>query len=633
MLLALILALGGTMFLQQAYTPKLGLDLAGGTTVTLTPVTQNNASPPEEILDRAVNIIRDRVNGTGISDAEVAKSGDNIIISIPGVGQNEAIKLVATTAELRFRQVLAVAATQAPQDLATNAPTPGSTPSGSASPSANPSTSPTAQPSTQPSSSQSITTPSASPTGKALSSALTAPTPAASAPAQGSADPSAKPATTQKTGQTGQDGKTQTAQDGKTQTGQDSKTQTGQDGKNQEQGGKKGQEAKTSPTAKASPSAQPSTPPAQDPNAGIDTTGIDPAVLQQFNKLDCANPANRGQGVQDDPAKQYAACETDGSYKYVLDVAKVVGTDIDTASAGVRQGTTEWVVQLDFKSKGAGEWGKLTTTAYNSPEPRNMVAVVLDGVVITAPVIQSPIPGGRAEITGGFDQLSATNLADQLKYGALPLKFNRSSVDTVSSTLGQDQLEGGLIAGIIGLGLVVLYCLLYYRGLGIVAVLSLVVATIITYTSVVVLGHNAGFRLSLPHIIGLVVSIGITADSFIVYFERIRDEMKEGRRTLRAAVEVAWVRARRTILIADAVMFIAAIVLYFLAVGGVAGFAFAMGLTTLIDIVVVFLFTKPFIALLARMKFFAKGHPLSGLDAERMSEVSSTGRTTTPQEA
>ncbi|SPL90441.1 Protein-export membrane protein SecD (TC 3.A.5.1.1) [[Actinomadura] parvosata subsp. kistnae] len=603
MLLALILALGGTMFLQKAFTPKLGLDLAGGTTVTLSPVTQNNASPPEEILDRAVNIIRDRVNGTGISDAEVAKSGDNIIISIPGVGQNEAIKLVATTAELRFRQVLAVAATQAPQNLATNAPTPSGSPSGSASPSAGTSTSPTAQPSkqpsTKPSTQQSITTPSASPTGKALSSALTAPTPAASTPAQ----------------------------DG------NGKQQTGQDGKNQEQGGKKGQEAKASPTAKATPSGQPSTPPAQEPNAGIDTTGIDPAVLQQFNKLDCSNPANRGQGVQDDPKKQYAACETDGSYKYVLDVAKVVGTDIDTASAGVRQGTTEWVVQLDFKSKGAGEWGKLTTAAYNSPEPRNMVAVVLDGVVITAPVIQGPIPGGRAEITGGFDQVSATNLADQLKYGALPLKFNRSSVDTVSSTLGQDQLQGGLIAGIIGLGLVVLYCLLYYRGLGIVAVLSLVVATILTYTAVVVLGHNAGFRLSLPHIIGLVVSIGITADSFIVYFERIRDEMKEGRRTLRAAVEVAWVRARRTILIADAVMFIAAIVLYFLAVGGVAGFAFAMGLTTLIDIVVVFLFTKPFIALLAKLKFFAKGHPLSGLDAERMSDTASTGRTTTPQEA
>ncbi|MEV4170366.1 protein translocase subunit SecD [Nonomuraea sp. NPDC049709] len=591
MLLALILALGGTMLLQRAFTPKLGLDLAGGTTVTLSPVTQNNAAPPEEILDRAVNIIRDRVNGTGISDAEVAKSGDNIIISIPGVGQSEAIKLVATTAELRFRQVLAMAATQIPQDLATNAPTPSASPSGSANPSAKPTTSQSAG----------TPQPSASPTGKAISSALTAPTPAPSAQAstQASAEPSAQPSDGRQNGQ--------------------------------KQDSKKGQEAKTSPSG--SPTAQASTPPMQDPNAGIDTSGIDPAVLAQFNKLDCADPANRGQGVQDDPNKQYAGCETDGSYKYVLDVAKVVGTDIDTASAGVRQGTTEWIVQLDFKSKGAGEWSKLTTTAYNSPEPRNKVAVVLDGVVITAPNIISPIPGGRAEITGGFDQASATNLADQLKYGALPLKFNRSSIDTVSSTLGQDQLEGGLVAGLIGLALVVLYCLLYYRGLGIVAVLSLVVATVITYTSVVVLGHNANFRLSLPHIIGLVVSIGITADSFIVYFERIRDEMKEGRRTLRAAVEVAWVRARRTILIADAVMFIAAIVLYFLAVGGVAGFAFAMGLTTLIDIVVVFLFTKPFIALLAKMKFFAKGHPLSGLDAERMSEATSPGRTTTPQEA
>lgn len=587
MLLALILALGGTMFLQKAFTPKLGLDLAGGTTVTLSPVTQNNAAPPDEILDRAVNIIRDRVNGTGISDAEVAKSGSNIIISIPGVGQSEAIKLVATTAELRFRQVLAMEATQVPQNLATNAPTP--SPSASASQSATPKSDKSTTPRSDKSGSPAVSTPSTSPTGKALSSALTAPTPAASG------------------------------------TGQPAATENPQKQQN------KGQNAKATPTA--APSGQPSTPPAQDPNAGVNTQGIDPAVLAQFNKLNCADPANRGQGVQDDPKKQYAACETDGSYKYVLDVAKVVGTDIDTASAGVRQGTVEWVVQLDFKSKGAAEWSKLTTAAYNSQEPRNKVAVVLDGVVITAPNIISPIPGGRAEITGGFDQLSATQLADQLKYGALPLKFNRSSVDTVSSTLGQDQLQGGLIAGLIGLVLVVVYSMLYYRGLGIVAVLSLVVATILTYTAVVVLGHNANFRLSLPHIIGLVVSIGITADSFIVYFERIRDEMKEGHRTLRAAVEVAWVRARRTILIADAVMFIAAIVLYFLAVGGVAGFAFAMGLTTLIDVVVVFLFTKPFIALLARLKFFAKGHPLSGLDAERMSEVGSSGRPTTPQEA
>ncbi|MEU7857773.1 protein translocase subunit SecD [Nonomuraea sp. NPDC049141] len=584
-LLALIIALGGTMFLQKAFTPKLGLDLAGGTTVTLTPVTQNGAAPPEEILDRAVNIIRDRVNGTGISDAEVAKSGDNIIISVPGAGQEEVIKLVGTTAELRFRQVLAIAATQTPQELATEAPKPGTSPSSTASTA--PSSAPTQ--SAKPSTSQSAGAPkpSTSPTGKALSSALVAP----SATPSAAATPKAK------------------------ETPKAEKTKDG----------------KATPAPTPTPSGQPT----QDGAPAINTQGIDKDVLAQFNKLDCSDPKNRGQGVQDDPAKQFAACESDGSLKYVLDVAKVVGTDINTASAGVQQGTTQWLVQLDFKSQGATAWSKLTSTAYNSQAPRNQVAVVLDGVVITAPNIIGPIPGGRAEITGGFTQQSATELADQLKYGALPLKFTRSSIDTVSSTLGQDQLMGGLISGAFGLALVLFYCLLYYRGLGIVAVLSLVVATILTYTTVVVLGHNAGFRLSLPHIIGLVVSIGITADSFIVYFERIRDEMKEGRRTLRAAVEVAWVRARRTILIADAVMFIAAVVLYVLAVGGVAGFAFAMGLTTLIDVVVVFLFTKPFIAVLAKLKFFAKGHPLSGLDAERMREDPghTTGRTTTPQEA
>ncbi|MFI6788996.1 protein translocase subunit SecD [Nonomuraea sp. NPDC050383] len=589
LLLALILALGGTMFLQKAFTPKLGLDLAGGTTVTLSPVTQSGAAPPEEILDRAVNIIRERVNGRGISDAEVAKSGDNIVISIPGVGQSEAIKLVATTAELRFRQVLAMEATQLPQELPTQAPSPGATPSGSASPAGT--ASPSAKPQTTSTRSAGTPGPSVSPTGKALSSALTAPTPAPTGA-------SAKPESTR--------------------------------GAQTEQQQKKGQNAKATPTAAPTPATT-----QQPADSGVDTTGIDPAVLKQFQALNCSDPKKRGQGVQDDPNKQYAACESDGSYKYVLDKAKVVGTDIDTASSGVRQGTTEWLVQLDFKSKGASAWATLTGQAVSAPEPRNKVAVVLDGVVITAPNIISAIPGGRAEITGGFDQKSATDLADQLKYGALPLKFERSSVDTVSSTLGQDQLKGGLIAGIIGLALVVVYSLLYYRGLGIVAVLSLVVATILTYTAVVVLGHNANFRLSLPHIIGLVVSIGITADSFIVYFERIRDEMKEGRRTLRAAVEVAWVRARRTILIADAVMFIAAVVLYALAVGGVAGFAFAMGLTTLIDILVVFMFTKPFIAMLARLKFFAKGHPLSGLDSERMSadHTGSAGRPNTPQEA
>jgi preprotein translocase subunit SecD len=569
LLLALIIAMGGTMLLQQAFAPQFGLDLAGGTTVTLSPVTPNGQAPSQESLDLAVNIIRDRVNGSGISDAEVAKSGDNIVISVPGVGQEEVVALVGTTAELRFRQVLAVAAA-APGEMPTDAPTPSGSPTGS--------TQGTPDPSPKPS--QSAGAPTSSPAGRALSSALTAPTPAASP----QATPAPSPTASKKNG-------------------------------------------------KATPSATPTAPaPAQseDPLAGVDTTGIDPAVLKAFQNLDCTKN-DRGQGAQDDPAKQIAVCSQDRGARYILDKAAVVGTEIASADSGVDSTTGEWLVQLSFKSAGSSKWSQITTTAFNSQPPRNQVAMVLDGLVISAPVIQEPITGGRAQISGGFNQESAAELSNQLKYGALPLKFVRSSISEVSSTLGADQLMGGLIAGAIGLGLVVIYSLLYYRGLGIVSVLSLAVATIITYQAVVILGHSAGFRLSLPHIIGLVVSIGITADSFIVYFERIRDEMKEGRRTLRAAVEVAWVRARRTILIADAVMFIAAVVLYFLAVGGVAGFAFAMGLTTLIDILVVFMFTKPFVALLAKFKFFSKGHKLSGLDAERMS--SDPARTSTPQEA
>ncbi|GAA5060695.1 preprotein translocase subunit SecD [Thermocatellispora tengchongensis] len=593
LLVALILALGGTMLLQKAFLPQFGLDLAGGTTVTLSPITANGEDPSDESLDLAVNIIRDRVNGSGISDAEVARSGDNIVISVPGVGQEEVVALVGTTAELRFRQVLAVAASTT-QELPTTAPTPSATPSGSGQ--TTPDTTPSARESAAPQT-------SASPAGRAVSSALTEQAGRQTAQeAGGQANPSpqnspaAEPTPTATTGKKADNGK-------------------------------KGDKGKATPTPTPTPTPQAS----DDPLAGQDTTGIDPAVMAQFRALDCTK-ADRGQGAQDDPAKQIAACSQDGSARYILDKASVVGTEIGGADSGVDPTTGEWLVQLNFKSSGTQKWSQITTTAYNSAAPRNQVAVVLDGVVISAPVIQEPITGGRAQISGTFNQETATELANQLKYGALPLKFEKSSIEEVSSTLGQDQLTGGLIAGGIGLALVVVYSLLYYRGLGIVSVLSLGVATILTYTAVVILGENAGFRLSLPHIIGLVVSIGITADSFIVYFERIRDEMKEGRRSLRAAVEVAWVRARRTILIADAVMFIAAVVLYFLAVGGVAGFAFAMGLTTLIDIVVVFMFTKPFVALLARLKFFAKGHKLSGLDAERMSRQPASA-TSTPQEA
>ncbi|WP_169983124.1 protein translocase subunit SecD [Microbispora sp. H10836] len=566
--------MGATVALQKAFVPKFGLDLAGGTTVTLSPVTANGKAPSQESLDRAVTIIRQRVNGTGISDAQVAKANDNIVIQIPGAGRDEALRLVSTTAELRMRQVLAVAAaTNQPAAVPTAAPTPSS--SAAATPAATAGESTPARESAPPSG-------NASPAGRVLSKALTAPSP----------EP----------------------------------TSTSTRATTHRRAGAGAARAKASPSATPSPSPPAASEDAGDPLAGQDTSGIEPALLDEFRKIDCT-AKNRGQGAIDDPNKQIVACSDDGTARYILDKAAVQGTEISGAQAGTDPTTGEWIIQVDFKSKGASLFADITRRITSLPAPRNQLANVLDGVVIVAPTIEEAIPGGSARISGSFTQTTATELADQLKYGALPLKFQQSSVVSVSSTLGQDQLRGGLIAGALGLIIVVFYLLLYYRGLGLIGMASLAVATVFTYLTVDVLSHNAGFRLSLPHIIGLVVSIGITADSFIVYFERIRDEIKEGHRTLRSAVEVAWRRARRTILVADAVMFIAAVVLYFLAVGDVAGFAFAMGLTTLIDIVVVFLFTKPLMSLVARLRFFSKGHKLSGLDAERMGRTSPAEQT------
>jgi preprotein translocase subunit SecD len=544
MLFVIMGAMTGITLLQGQPTPKLGLDLAGGTTVTLSAVTEAGKSPPQAQMNQALEIMRQRVNGLGVSDAEVSKQGSNVIVvNVPGEGQGRVVQLIGTTAQLQFRQAFAV------DQGRPAAPPPSAPPAGSASP--NPSASPSAS-----------STGSAAPRGRALSEALAAPSPTPSA----SAPPSAPPAP---------------------------------------------------PTPPTGPAGQP---PEQ--------------LIAQFQQANCTSQNKQIAGA-DDPRRQWVvACDQDGQSKYILGPVRVQGQQVSGADAlppNVQQGQTSWTVNLNFKSQGARQFAQVTSEAYRAQAgtPQRQVAIVLDGMVVSAPSIDNgPITGGNAQIFGppeSFTQQYATDLANVLRYGALPLKFNQSSINEVTSTLGADQLRGGLLAGALGLGLVVFYSLLYYRGLGIVSVLSLVVASALTWLSVVMLGVNIGFRLSLPHIIGLIVSIGITADSFIIYFERLRDELRAGR-ALRPSVEAAWKRARRTILVADAVTFIAALVLYFLAVGGVAGFAFAMGLTTLIDIVVVFFFTKPLVALLARTKFFGRGHKLSGLDANRLRRTA-TART------
>jgi preprotein translocase subunit SecD len=308
----------------------------------------------------------------------------------------------------------------------------------------------------------------------------------------------------------------------------------------------------------------------------------------------------------DRPGDYIAACSEDGSTKYLLGPAVIEGTDITDATAGTMQATGEWVVNLDFNSSGSATWGTYTTANVG-----NQVAITLDGKVISAPRINGAINGGSTQITGSFNQASATELANQLKYGALPLTFTQANAQSVSTELGSVQLRAGLIAGGLGILLVFVYALFYYRLLGLVMIASLLLSAVVVYATLVLLGRQIGFALSLAGIAGFIVSIGITADSFVVYFERLKDEVREGR-TLRSATPRAWVRARRTILSADAVSFLAAAVLYVLAIGDVKGFAFTLGMSTVLDLVVVFLFTHPLLAVLSRVKSFGDNR-FSGL--------------------
>jgi preprotein translocase subunit SecD len=356
--------------------------------------------------------------------------------------------------------------------------------------------------------------------------------------------------------------------------------------------------------------------------------GVTEELNIRFAALDCTIAANLEGTDADSPAETIVACARDGGAKYILGPAEVLGTQVSSAEAGYdpTQGLA-WYVSLAFNGEGTKAFGAITTRVTSLPSPLNQVAFVLDGLVVSAPRINEPIPSGNAQITGSFTQVQAQDLANVLKYGALPLAFDRGEVQQVSPTLGADQLNAGLLAGFLGLGLVVIYSLLYYRGLGLVTVGSLAIAGALVYLLFLVLGEAIGFTLTLAGIAGAIVAIGVTADSFIVYFERIRDEAREGR-SLRSAVDSGWLKARHTILVADAVSLIAAVLLYFFAVGGVRGFAFTLGLTTLVDLVVVFLFTKPIVTLLAGVKFFSSGHPLSGLSPKSIGMKISKSATT-----
>ena len=352
--------------------------------------------------------------------------------------------------------------------------------------------------------------------------------------------------------------------------------------------------------------------------AATPVAGVTPEVNARFASFDCTLAENRQGTGTDLPSQTIVACDRAGLTKYILGPAEVLGRQISEASAGLdTQSGSAWFVSLTFNSEGTSAFAAVTSRVTSLPEPNNQLAIVLDGLVVSAPRINEAIPSGTAQITGSFTQLEAKDLANVLKYGALPLAFDRGEVQQVSPTLGADQLDAGLIAGALGMALVVIFTLAYYRVLGFVTVGSLAIAGLMLYLLFLLLGEWIGFTLTLAGIAGAIVAIGVTADSFIVYFERVRDEMREGR-SLRTAVETGWIRARRTILIADFVSLIAAVLLYFFAVGGVRGFAFTLGLTTVIDLIIIFVFTKPALVLVSRMKFFNSGHRLSGFSSKSL---------------
>ncbi|MEO7122170.1 MAG: protein translocase subunit SecD, partial [Lacisediminihabitans sp.] len=372
-------------------------------------------------------------------------------------------------------------------------------------------------------------------------------------------------------------------------------------------------------------------PSAATPKNASDLAWVTPELAAKFASFKCSNADENGANVAD-PKKPLITCDDTSSLdkgqqqtKYILGPVEVAGETIADASAGqvnTSQGavTNQWAVNIVFNSKGAKEFGDVSTRLFSLTGSQHQFAIVLDGQVISAPTANVPITNGKPQITGNFTQATAKTLADQLKFGALPIGFNVQSTNQISATLGTSQLQSGLLAGLIGLILVVIYSLFQYRLLGLVTVASLVVAATITYLFVTLLSWREGYRLSLAGVAGLIVAIGITADSFIVYFERIRDELRDGR-ALPSAVEAGWKRAIRTVLASDTVNFLAAGILFIVAVGNVKGFALTLGITTIIDVLVVALFTHPVLQLLSRTKFFSEGHRFSGLDPKALGAV------------
>jgi preprotein translocase subunit SecD len=487
-------ALGVYVFKGSSWVPELALDLQGGTQIVLEAQTEDGAEPSTEQMQQAVTIIRQRVDASGVGEADVTTQGGNqIVVQIPGQADEETRNRIEASAQLQLRAVLF--------------------------------------------------------------------------------------------------------------TGQPANTFVGEDGTATPY-------PTPDPTLNATPTAAPTN--------GSDPSWITDALYAEFLAYDCANPANEPASA---PADQpLITCDPTGTVKYILGPVELDGSSIDDATFGLQTTNNQWAVNLQFDQEGTQTFGEISQRLFGAEAPLNQFAFVLDGYVLSAPSMNGVILDGKPSITGSFTQESAKVLADQLKYGALPLSFTVESSNSISATLGSQQLQIGLIAGLIGLALVAIYSLIVYRALGFVIIASLVVMAVLTYVTLCILAWRMGFRLSLAGVAGLIVTIGFTADSFIVYFERIRDELRDGK-SITSAVEDGWGRAKRTIYISKSINILAAVVLYILADSTVKGFAFTLGLTTAIDVLIFILFTHPVMQLLARTRFFGSGHPLSGLDPTALGAV------------
>jgi len=576
---------------RASMTPGLALDLEGGTQIILTPTTSDGSEITDDDVNQAIEIIRQRVDASGVAEAQISRQGgQNIVVSLPGTPSQDTLELVRTSAVLYFRPVIRII-------------------QGSASAIADSQNQYLAQ-----------QAPATDEAGQADTEEG-----ASETPSGGTAQPEADSQAAQPDSGTGDDAAGGTAEPSAPQTVTPEQVamtyaDTNGDGIISDE-----------PLASTSDDSS-------------SDSWITEQMIYDAYMTDCTAPDNLT-GETQDPAKAVISCSKDGSgTAYILGPADIAGTDIASATSGLEttsQGTTtnKWVVSLEFDSEGTQEFADVSqrliayrdqaaasqsqgsSGAQSTDAQKAQFAIVLDGLTIMSSgfnqEVTSPITDGRVQITGGFTQEQAKTLANQLSFGSLPLSFTVQSEQQISATLGTEQLRNGLIAGLVGFILIIVYLAWQYRGLSAVAVASLIVAAAITYLAIALLSWGMGYRLSLAGVAGLIISIGITMDSFIIYFERVRDEVRNGR-TLVAAVDEGWRHARQTIIVSDTVNLVAAVVLYFLAVGGVQGFAFTLGVTTVVDLAVIVLFTHPMMVWILRFAFFGEGHRLSGLDPEHL---------------